>query len=485
VTKYILTIGLEIHAELKTKSKMFCSCKNDPLEKLPNVNICPICMGHPGTLPTANEQAINKVIKVGLALGCKIAEYSKFDRKSYFYPDLPKGYQISQYDMPLCGESGYLEVNGRKIDITRIHLEEDTARSQHPEGTDYSLLDFNRAGVPLMELVTEPVINSAEEASKFAQEFQLILKYLDVSDANMEKGQMRVEANISIRPEGTEELGTKVEVKNLNSFRAVEGAIKTEFERQTKILNSGDKVILETRGWNEKSGETFSQRAKEEAHDYRYFPEPDIPPLTFTPEFIEHIKETIPELPQDRRTRMQKEYKLADKEVDVFVQNKDLGEYFEQVASELGTVVAEQNLEKATRLAVNYLISDLQGLLQGISVDDSNFKITAENFAELVDLISDAKISTPAAKKLLKKMFETGGDPSQIMEADGLAQQYDETELIQIATEIIEKNPKAVADYKKGKQNVLQFLVGQMMAATKGAINPDTAVENLETALRK
>ena len=487
--KYIPTIGLEIHAELNTQSKMFCSCKNDPLEKQPNVNICVICMGHPGTLPVPNEQAINKVIKVGLALSCHIAENSKFDRKNYFYPDLPKGYQISQYDMPLC-KGGFLQVGDRQIQITRIHLEEDAGRSIHPAETDYSLVDFNRAGVPLMELVTEPDMSSTQEARKFAQEFQLILRYLNVSDANMEKGQMRIEANISIRPasqldgaEGTDELGTKVEVKNLNSFYAVERAIEFEVKRQTAVLNAGEKIVQETRGWNEKTKETFFQRIKEEAHDYRYFPEPDIPPFSFTPEFISHIKKDIPELPQERKVRFRKEYDLQDKDIEVFVNNKDLGEYFEQVVSELGPNIPHDKLAKLTQLTTNYLISDLRGLLQGMSVEDENFKITAENFAELINMIGDSKISTPAAKSLLKKMFETGGDPSQLVEAEGLAQQFDEAELEKIAKEIIEQNPKAVEDYKKGKPNALQFLVGQMMGRTKGAVNPEVARKILEKSL--
>jgi len=482
---------LEIHAELNTQSKMFCSCKNDPLEKQANVNICPICMGHPGTLPVPNEQAINKVLKVGLALHCQIAANSKFDRKNYFYPDLPKGYQISQYDMPLC-TGGFLQVGlpagetgGRQIRITRIHLEEDAGRSIHPVKTDYSLVDFNRAGLPLMELVTEPDIASAQEARQFAQEFQLILRYLHVSDADMEKGQMRVEANISIRAEGTEELGTKVEVKNLNSFRAVERAIEFEVKRQTAVLNSGEKIVHETRGWNEKTEETFSQRLKEEAQDYRYFPEPDIPPFTFTPEFISHIKEDIPELPQDRKIRFRQEYALQDKDVEVFVNNKDLGEYFEQVVSELGPDLPHDKLVKLIKLTTNYLISDLSGLLKGMSVEDTKFKITAENFAELINLTADNKISTPAAKSLLKKMFETGGDPSQLIEQEGLAQQFDEAELKKIAKEVIEKNPKAVEDYKKGKPNALQFLLGQMMTQTKGAVNPDTAREIITTLLTK
>ncbi|HEY4509400.1 MAG TPA: Asp-tRNA(Asn)/Glu-tRNA(Gln) amidotransferase subunit GatB [Candidatus Paceibacterota bacterium] len=472
--KYIPTIGLEVHAELKTESKMFCSCKNDPLEKQPNVNICPICMGHPGTLPFPNEKAIHQVIKTGLALNCAIAAHSKFDRKNYFYPDLPKGYQISQYDMPLC-QKGYLQIGDRKIDITRIHLEEDTGRSQHPPGTDYSLVDFNRAGIPLMELVTEPVIQDAKEASAFAQELQTIFRYLGISDADMEKGQMRVEANVSVRPEGTEKLGTKVEVKNLNSFRTVEDSIEYEIQRQSALLDAGEAVTLETRGWDESKKETFSQRAKEEAHDYRYFPEPDIPPLTFTPEFIEKLRDELPELPQTRKTRMQKEYNLTDKEADLLIKDKELGEYFEQVVSELGPHLSKDELAKRVKLSVNYIVSDLQGMLAGMSVESKDFKITAENFAELMNMIADAKISSPAAKTLLKKMFETGGDPSQLLESEGLAQVSDESQIEQIAKDIIAKNPKAVADYKAGKSNALQFLVGQMMSATRSTVNPETA----------
>jgi len=359
-------------------------------------------------------------------------------------------------------------------------LEEDTARSQHPEGTDYSLLDFNRAGVPLMELVTEPVITTAEEASKFAQELQLILRYLDVSAANMEIGQMRVEANISIHPEDTEEFGTKVEVKNLNSFRAVEGAIKTEIERQTKILNAGEKVVQETRGWNESKGETFSQREKESAHDYRYFPEPDIPPLTFNKEYIEHVRAELPELPQLRRNRFQYEYNLTLDQADVFVNNKDLGEYFEQVVSELGPGIPAEQLQKLTKLSANYLISDLRGLLQGMSVEDKKFKVTAENFAELINMIGDSNISTPAAKALLKKMFETGGDPSQLADAEGLTQTFTEEQYEQIAEDVIAQNPKAVEDYRKNP-NSIQYLTGQFMMVVKGAADTMKA----QTILRR
>jgi len=481
--KYIPTIGLEIHAELKTKSKMFCSSLNDPLEQHPNINICPICMGHPGTLPVANRAAIKKVQKVGLALNCELALFSKFDRKNYFYPDLPKGYQISQYDLPFC-KQGYLDIAGRRIRITRIHLEEDSGKLLHPAGASYSLVDFNRAGVPLMELVTEPDITSGQEAKAFAQELQILLRYVAASDANMEKGQMRVEANISVKPEGEKQLGTKVEVKNLNSFRSVEQAIAFEISRQSQVLKSGKKVIQETRGWDDAKGETFSQREKEDAHSYRYFPEPDLPPFRFTKGEFDELKAELPELPWQRRERLGSEYKLDAKEVEVFVQQKDIGEYFEKVVSELGPNIAEERLQKLTKLSCNYILTDLMGLLKKASVQGEDFLITPENFAELILLIEKGEISSPIAKQVLKEMFAKGGDPSQIIEENGLAQVSDKASIQKIAQEVIEKNPKAVADYKKGKANALQFLVGQLMAKTRGTVNPETARTILEDLLK-
>ena len=482
--KYTPTIGLEIHAELKTKSKMFCSCKNDPLEQHPNVNICPICMGHPGTLPVANRDAIDKVIKVGLALGCAIPERSKFDRKNYFYPDLPKGYQISQYDMPFCKE-GKLRVGDRDIRVTRVHLEEDTGRLAHPAGADYSLVDFNRAGVPLMELVTEPDITTSQEASAFAQELQLILRYLGTSQADMEKGQMRVEANISIRPQGQKKLGTKVEVKNLNSFRAVEGAIEYEIQRQTEALDGGKSIVQETRGWDDVQGTTYAQREKESSHEYRYFPEPDIPPFQFSKKEIKSLTTQLPELPWHRRKRLLQEYGLSTQETEMFVRNKDMGEYFEKVVSELGPGLAHARLKKLTKLSANYILSDLMGLLQGAGVQGEDFLITPENFAELILLIEKGEISSSIAKQVLKEMFSKGKDPSQIIDEKGLAQVTNKSEIENIAKEIIVKNPKAVEDYKKGKETVLQFLIGQMMAKTRGTVSPDIASQVLRSLLKK
>lgn len=491
---YKPTIGLEIHAELKTNSKMFCGCKNDPDEKRPNYNICPVCTAQPGSLPVANEEAIKKVIKTGLALNCKIAENSKFDRKNYFYPDLPKGYQISQYDQPLC-EGGYLEgpkgYPGKKIRITRIHLEEDTGRLLHPEGENYSLVDLNRAGIPLMELVTEPDITSGKEAREFAQDFQLILRYLGVSSADMEKGQMRVEVNISLSK--TSKLGVKVEIKNLNSFKVVEKAIDFEIKRQQEILEAGDKIVQETRGWHDKKEITFSQREKEEAHDYRYFPEPDLPPMHFDEKFIEEIRGTIPELPEQKRERFIKEYGLDQASVELFTVNKDLSEYFEKSASELREWIEAESdktlkkpeFKKIVKLASNYLISDIQGLLGSKQFVETEFKITPENFAEFIKMIYREEISSKVAKMVLSDMFNTGSDPSSIIDGNNWGQMKDEGEMEKIVKEIISKNPKAVEDYKAGKQNVLQFLAGQVMAASRGTANPDKVQKLLKQILGK
>ena len=491
MAKYIPTIGLEIHAELKTKTKMFCPSLNDPEEKKPNVNVCPICMGHPGTLPVPNIEAIKKIIQAGLALNCKIAEFSKFDRKNYFYPDLPKGYQISQYDKPFC-EEGHLETyEGKKIRITRIHLEEDAGRLIHPKDVDYSLVDFNRAGVPLMELVTEPEMHTAEEAQSFAEELQLILRYLGVSDANMDKGQMRVELNISLAPAGSKKLGTKVEVKNLNSFNIVGRAAAYETKRQSELLDNGEKVIQETRGWDENGQKTFSQRLKEDAHDYRYFPEPDIPPIVINNKQsainTEKLRSLIPELPQQKRKRFIEEYGIDTNLAEIFVKDMDIANYYEEVVSELLSWEKAQGHEeekkdirqKLLTLAANYLTTDLRGLMSGDAMPISELKISPENFAEFVDLIHIGKLSSRGAKDLLPQMLKTGGDPHQLMLDKGLGQVSEAGELEVAADRVIAANPEAVTKYKSGNENILQFLVGQMMKETKGAANPQVAAEIL------
>jgi len=483
--EYQATIGLEIHIELKTRTKMFCSCKNDPDEKHPNINICPICTAQPGTLPVINKEAIRKTIKSGLALNCQIASHSFFERKNYFYPDLPKGYQISQYSTPLC-QNGFLEINDKKIRIRRIHLEEDTGRLIHEK--DCSLVDFNRAGIPLMELVTEPDLSSGKEARRFAQELHLILRYLNVSEADMEKGQMRVEVNISLSQISnlkSQILGTKVEIKNLNSFKAVERAIDYEIERQKKILESGGKVLQETRGWDGTKEITFSQREKEEAHDYRYFPEPDLPPLDINQELLNEIIKEVPELPQQRRLRFAKEYELDEKSIEFFVYNKGLGEYFEKVVSELPPHLPREALVREIKLASNYIITDLQGLLKGGLAIDKDFLITPENFAEFINLIFEDKISSKIAKNVLEEMFKTGADPSHIIEEKELSQITDKKIIKKISQKVISENPKAVSDFKNKKDNAIQFLIGKVIAETKGKANPHLVADILNEILTK
>ena len=486
---YIPTIGLEIHAELKTSSKMFCSCKNDPDEKKPNVNVCPICLGHPGTLPVINRDAVLKVLRLGAALDAKLADESRFDRKNYFYPDLPKGYQISQYQFPLV-KKGVLEIpTGSKIRITRVHLEEDAARTVHDERGS-SLIDYNRAGVPLMELVTEPDLSTAKNSREFAEELQIILKYLGISDADMEKGQMRVEANVSVSPE-LNVLGTKVEVKNINSFRAVEKAIDFEIKRQSELLDGGEKVKQETRGWDDVQNITRSQRSKEEAHDYRYFPEPDLPPLDLReiPEFnLEALKSNLPELPGQKRIRLKKEYGIAGSKLEIFIQDKSLSEFFEAVVSEFEELLKAEPKEKLIGLVVNYMTSDLLGLLKEKGETIAKTEVTPENFAELMGMLYKEELSSRGAKDILKQMIDAPGgeanDPHKIAEREGFMQTMDEGTLGDIVENVLAANEKAAADYKKGNGASLQFLIGQAMREAKrrkiGA-NPQILSEIIKT----
>jgi len=484
-TEYAMTVGLEIHVELKTNTKMFCNCLNDPDEKRPNSLICPVCCGSPGTLPTINKEAINKIVKVGLALNCAIARYSKFDRKNYFYPDLPKGYQISQYDLPLCF-GGKLAISPDKtVRIERIHMEEDAGRLQHGNDDKHSLVDYNRAGVPLMELVTKPDITSSEQIGQFAKELRLILRHLGASDADMEKGQMRVEVNISIRPKGAQDLGTKVEVKNINSISAAMKAAEYEFKRQVEALERGDTIVQETRGWDDTNNSTYSQRIKEGSADYRYFPEPDLPPLTFTDERIAELRAELPELPSQRRERFMREYGLNAAQVEVFTTARHLGDYFENVVSELG-LSAQVGKPELDTLAANYIITEFPPLMEakGLEIDDlGGLKITAENFAELVAKISNKELSSTAAKTVLKEMSETGDDPDAIMQRLNLGQISDASALTDAVDDVISTNPKPVEQYKAGKTEVLKFLVGKVMAATKGKGNPEIIMELLKQKL--
>ncbi len=483
--KYKVTIGMEIHVELKTDSKMFCGCKNElGLEKEPNENICEVCTAQPGTLPVPNKKAVEFVQLAGLALNCKLRRNSKFDRKNYFYPDIPKGYQISQYDQPLC-ENGNIKVGERKIGITRIHLEEDTGKLTHPKGANYSLVDFNRAGVPLMELVTEPDFENGEEARIFCQKLQQVCRYLDISDADMEKGQMRCEANVSLYAEGEDRLsGTKVEVKNINSFKFVEKAINYEIKRQTEVLERGEKVVQETRGWDANHNKTLSQRTKETAADYRYFPEPDIPPMKFSEEYVENLRRKLPELPDEKAERFSQEYGLSDEEVELLIGERGTADYFEQTVSEIKEKVKAQEIKsdesKVIKLAVNYFNTELRKYLIDHQEKIENIKITPENYAELMGIVADGKINSSAAQIVLSEMYETGGDPSQIIEEKNLAQMDDEEELKKVISQVIEGNPESVADYKNGKDNALKFLMGQVMKETKGKANPQKAMEILK-----
>ena len=461
--KYTPTIGLEIHAELKTRTKMFCDSKNDPEERRPNVNVCPVCMGHPGTLPVINKEAVRHVLRVGVAVGGTCADFTEFDRKNYFYPDIPKGYQISQYKYPLVTGGN---IGG--VALTRVHLEEDTARSIHASDKSHSLVDFNRAGVPLMELVTEPVIHSGEEAVVFAKELQLLLRYLRVADADMEKGQMRVEANISVSRDKS--FGTKVEVKNLNSFRSVERAIAYETNRQIAASERGEEIVQETRGWDDAKGETFSQRKKEYSHDYRYFSDPDVPKLNiaeiaeFSPELL---RGEILELPWQRRKRYLT-LGLKKENADMFVMNPLLGDFFDDVSELL-----IDNQEDMLR-AANYIASDLAGLIEdagGVAPLFSHAD-AAQSFAKLMRMLGENTVSSRGAKDILAVLFTDGGDPQTVAAAHGMLQQSDEGALRAIVEKLVAAHPSVVAEYKAGKMNALQFLVGQGMKETKGAGNP-------------
>lgn len=502
--KYDIIIGLEIHAELKTKSKMFCTCDNDSQGKNPNTNICPICLGHPGTLPIPNKQAIEWTILTGLALHCRVNSLSKFDRKNYYYPDLPKGYQISQFDLPLVYKGNML-LDGQKITITRIHLEEDTGKLTHPNNKNYSLVDYNRAGTPLMELVTEPVIHDALTAKKFCQTYQQILRYLDISNADMENGEMRCEANISLQKPGQWEyngdsvitplsdykLNPKVELKNINSFKAIEKAINYEIERQQRALKRGIPLVQETRGWDADKAKTFSQRIKETSADYRYFPEPDIPALKISPVWIKKIEADLIEMPPEKKARFIEQYDFNNEAAEIIVSDRYFADFSENVISELRAWIDasddswERQKKKLARVATNWLTNELLMHLKNDSLSITNIKITPENFAELITLIYQEKINSSAGQQILNIMFAQGGDPSDIMTEQGLEQLDDETELSKIIAEIIKKNPQQADEFRSGKEQVIKYFIGQTMAATKGKANPKKVAKLFKEILQK
>lgn len=476
--EYKVTIGMEVHAELRTHTKMFCTSKNDPDETRANVNICPVCLAHPGTLPVINREAVKHVLRVGLALGSKLADYSEFDRKNYFYPDLPKGYQISQYEFPLVSGG---ELNG--VAITRVHLEEDTASSIHDEATGATLIDYNRAGVPLMELVTDPVISSAAQAGAFARELQLLLRYLGASDANMEKGEMRVEANISVSKTST--FGTKVEVKNLNSFRAMERAVEYEIRRQIAVLEAGGQVEQQTLGWDENKQATFPQRIKEGSADYRYFPDPDLPSLKISevPDFAaDKLRASLPELPWARRQRYVT-LGIKPEDADSYVRDGRLGSFLEEVIS-----VYPAGDPKVV-LASNYIANDLVKIIRDSTTPDTEsnheIPISARNFKTIVDMLGDKKISSRSAKDLIQMTVDEKKDPESIAKEKNLLKTDISEEQIQaIVQEVISSNPTVVAEYRSGKVSTLEYLVGQCMKSLRGAGDPEVLRTMIKAALR-
>ena len=477
--KYEAVIGLETHVEIRSESKMFCSCANRSGAE-PNTNVCPVCMGYPGVLPVPNRYAIYAAVRAGLLTECTIAKFSKFDRKSYFYPDMPKNYQISQYDLPFC-EHGRIKLEGegfsgaplpdKYIGITRIHLEEDAAKLVH--SGDKSGVDYNRAGVPLMEVVSEPDMRSADEAYAYLTSLKEIMRYGGIGDCDMEKGQMRCDVNISLRPVGQKEFGTKIELKNLNSFRAVHRAIDYEIWRQADLLDRGIVIRQETRGWNDDLGESYLMRTKEAAHDYRYFPDPDLMPVVFTDEEIEAIRATLPELPEAMRNRFQEQYGITAYDATVLTSDKELAAWFDAAAK----------LAKTPKLVANWISSELLRLLGEDKISINECKITPAALAELTDVISSGAINGKIGKEVFAEMYASGKTPKVIIEEKGLVQVSDTGAIAAIVAEAIEKNPKQVEEYRAGNERVLQYMVGQVMKLSKGKANPQMAIAELKKQL--
>ena len=470
--KYEVVIGLEVHAQLKTKSKIFAPDKNE-FGQEPNTLTSPITLGMPGVLPVLNKEAVNMGILTGLALNCEIPSRCKFDRKQYFYPDLPKGYQISQYDEPIC-VNGHLDINGKRIGITRAHLEEDAGKLVHAgadglAGSSYSLVDLNRAGTPLLEIVSEPDMRSAEEARNYMEELRAIVRYIGVCDGNLEEGSMRCDANISIMPKGSTEFGTRAEIKNVNSFSALQRAIEYEIERQIEIVEEGGKVVQETRLWDDNSRETRSMRGKEDAHDYRYFPEPDLKPLEISREWVEKIRATMPELPAQKRARYQ-QLGLSEYDANVIVEQMELALFFDKVLE----------LNANPKTAVNFLTGEIAAYLKENHIEISETKLTPENLAELINMIEKGTISNNIGKQILiEDMITKGEKASDIVERKGLSQISDEGAIKEIVKKIVDANPAQVEAYKNGKTNLLGFFVGQVMKETKGRANPKSVNEIL------
>jgi len=463
-TKYETVIGLEVHVELHTKTKIFCGCST-AFGAPPNTHTCPVCLGHPGVLPVLNRQAVEYAMKAAMALNCEIATECKFDRKNYFYPDLPKAYQISQYDQPI-GKNGWIEIEvggkTKRIGINRVHLEEDAGKLTHVEGGFATLVDFNRVGTPLIEIVSEPDIRSPEEARAYLEKLRAIMLYCEVSDVKMEEGSLRCDANISLRPYGQHEFGTKAELKNMNSFRGVQRGLEYEVLRQTDILENGGRVVQETRRWDEAQGKTFSMRSKEEAHDYRYFPDPDLVLLHIDEEWKERVRSTIPELPDARKERYTKQYGLPEYDAGIITSSKKLADFFEE----------SLRYTSDAKAVSNWIMGELLGYLNANNMEIDDAKITGEGMGELLGLIEKGTISNKIAKTVFREMIATGKLPQQIVEEQGLVQISDEKAILEVVDRVIEQNPQSVADIRAGKTKAVGFLVGQVMKETKGKANP-------------
>ncbi|KKM09566.1 glutamyl-tRNA amidotransferase [Clostridiales bacterium PH28_bin88] len=461
-------IGLEVHAEMKTNSKIFCNCTTE-FGGEPNTHVCPVCLGLPGVLPVLNKRVVEFAMKAGLALNCRIAEFSKFDRKNYYYPDLPKNYQISQYDLPIAVE-GHLEIEvageKKRIGITRVHMEEDAGKLVHGGETitraQYSLVDYNRTGVPLMEIVSEPDMRTPEEARAYLDKLKLILQYTDVSDCKMEEGSLRCDANVSVRPKGSTRLGTKTEIKNMNSFRALQRALEYEIERQIEELESGGRIVQETRSWDENRGITVSLRSKEQAHDYRYFPDPDLVPLVISREWVEQVRRGLPELPDDRKERLIRDFGLPVYDAGVITSSKALADFFDRAV----------DLYHDAKTVSNWVMGDLLRLLNANGQEIEESAITPEGLAALLKLMDDGTISGKIAKTVFEEMFTTGKPPADIVKEKGLVQISDEGEIAAMVDRVLAANPGVVEDYRSGKEKAFGFLVGQVMKETKGKANP-------------
>jgi aspartyl-tRNA(Asn)/glutamyl-tRNA(Gln) amidotransferase subunit B len=475
--RYETVIGLEVHVELKTKTKIFCGCATS-FGAPPNTNTCPICLGHPGVLPVLNRQAVEFAMKAAMALNCEIADVTKFDRKNYFYPDLPKAYQISQYDQPI-GRNGWIdiEVDGKtkRIGITRLHLEEDAGKLNHVDGGSATLVDFNRVGTPLIEIVSEPDLRSPEEARAYLEKLRAIMLYCDVSDVRMEEGSLRCDANISLRPWGQEKFGTRAELKNLNSFRGVQRALEYEEWRQADVLDSGGEVVQETRRWDEAKEKTFSMRGKEESHDYRYFPDPDLVLVEIDEAWKERVRASIPELPDSRKARYTGEYGLPAYDAEVITASKQLADFFEDCL----------NYTKDAKAVSNWIMGDLLGYLNANGLEFEQVKITSQGLGEMIGLIEKGTISSKIAKTVFKEMLETGKRPQDIVEEKGLVQISDEGAILAVVERVVAANPQSVADYRSGKEKALGFLVGQVMKETKGKANPGMVNQLIKEVLSR